>query len=87
MHPTTLRGPKIIGILQADYVLTSVPIYAAARVKRKPLKCDNFFRLSDSSSMGRHARPNVSIFSGRNIHRVMHPEALTERCRLIYQLH
>jgi len=37
LHPTPLRGPKISGILQADFVLTPVLIYTAARVKRRAL--------------------------------------------------
>jgi len=37
MHPTPLCGPEIVGILESDHVLTSVPTFTAARVMRKPL--------------------------------------------------
>jgi hypothetical protein len=32
LHPTPLRGPKIAGVLQSQFVLIAVPIYAAARL-------------------------------------------------------
>jgi hypothetical protein len=34
MQPTPLRGPKIVGILEIDFVLTLVSIYTAARLMR-----------------------------------------------------
>jgi hypothetical protein len=37
MHPTPLRGLKIVAILKAGNIWKVVPIYMAARVMRKPL--------------------------------------------------
>jgi len=35
MQPTPLRGRKIVGILESDFVLTLVLIYTAARLMRR----------------------------------------------------
>jgi hypothetical protein len=36
-QPTPLRGPKIAGILESDFVLTPVPIYTGGAAECWPL--------------------------------------------------